>query len=203
MACRHGDSNCKADAMQYFQNWLDNGVEPPNDMRSVIYSTGVAESDSNTWDVLWDIIQTRPQLQDDETALRNALTRSPEPWVLNRYMSWSMNYSIISDGQYIIQQVGESPTGSSVAFDFIIEHWDSLITVHSNPWAFEAILGTVKTVNSQSQLRQFQALRSRLPPGKVWKKVFDKYVARIIINIEWLEKYESEIKRFLDENTSH
>ncbi|XP_070546688.1 endoplasmic reticulum aminopeptidase 1-like [Ptychodera flava] len=201
MACEHGYASCTEGAMQYFTSWLNSNIQIPVDVRTTVYSVGVANSDASQWQVLWDLSNTVTST-DDKLSLREGLTKSTEPWVLNRYMMWCVNNSIISSGgERLITRVSESPIGSGLAVDFVIEHFDDILeSTRGNVWALTRIWKTLRSVNRNSQLQQFMSMRNKLPQSAGVKKAFDIAVDHVKININWLEKYERDVARFLDEN---
>ncbi|XP_077981984.1 aminopeptidase N-like [Glandiceps talaboti] len=204
IACNYGDEDCTYNGLQYFTNWLTSHSPLPTDLRTEIFGVGVASSDSTQWQILWSQLNGQ-LLADDDIAIRESLTKSHDPWVLNRYMTWSLNFSVIpADESYmVIYRTSQNDIGSAVVFDFIVEHFDDILQVYTgNMYALNWIFKSVNTVNRVTQFKQFQSLRSKLPHDQSMKRIFDKAEEMMKINIEWLEKYQTVVGRYLQEHTS-
>ncbi|NXY39436.1 AMPN Aminopeptidase, partial [Pomatorhinus ruficollis] len=90
-ACSYGVTECQQLATNYLRQWQngpDNPV-PPN-LRSAIYCSMVATGGEEAWDFLWEKFREAPVVSEADK-LRTALACSPNPWILNRYLEYTLD----------------------------------------------------------------------------------------------------------------
>ncbi|XP_070546919.1 aminopeptidase N-like [Ptychodera flava] len=123
--CENGDEEAVSQAVTLFDNWLNKDEEIPADLKSFVYFVGVMKGDSEVWDTVWRRQEVSSHADDAHT-LRQALAASQYPWVLWRFMEWSLDSTKVrmQYGPSNIGSVGKTHFGQALAFDFIVEKWD-------------------------------------------------------------------------------
>ncbi|NXF35918.1 AMPN Aminopeptidase, partial [Nyctibius bracteatus] len=86
-ACSYGVTECQDLATTYSRQWQQNVTNnpiPPN-LRSSIYCTMVATGGEEAWDFIWERFKEATVVSEADK-LRTALSCSPHPWILNRWV---------------------------------------------------------------------------------------------------------------------
>ncbi|XP_002734773.1 aminopeptidase N-like [Saccoglossus kowalevskii] len=200
LSCANGAAGCVNEAVSRFDEYLesDRRIEP--DQKSVVYSEGIAHGTVDDWDVMWSRAQNA-QSPDEETIIMTSLTASRVPWVLDRYMQWSLNVSIVpqSLNWAVFQNIGTNIYGHFVAMDFIDDNWDAMLSTFGDNTALMgyALTGT-SLINSDAGLQQLQSLKARTSDDLAAYSVLDDVIEKVAINVEWAKSYVDDVARFLE-----
>lgn len=95
-ACSYGITECQDLAIKYFNEWNTTTTTnpiPPN-LRSAIYCSIVATGGEEAWDFIWKKFKEATVVSEADK-LRTALSCSPQPWILNRYLQYTLDLSLI------------------------------------------------------------------------------------------------------------
>ncbi|NXA57608.1 AMPN Aminopeptidase, partial [Nothocercus julius] len=128
-ACSYGISECQELASSLLAMWQSNVSSnpiPPN-LRSAIYCSAVATGDEATWDFVWQRFREATVVSEADK-LRSALTCSTEPWILNRYLQYTIDPTKIrkQDATSTINSIARNVVGQPLAWDFIRSNWKML-----------------------------------------------------------------------------
>ncbi|NXD18369.1 AMPN Aminopeptidase, partial [Nothocercus nigrocapillus] len=128
-ACSYGISECQELASSLLATWQSNVSSnpiPPN-LRSAIYCSAVATGNEATWDFVWQRFREATVVSEADK-LRSALACSTEPWILNRYLQYTIDPTKIrkQDATSTITSIARNVVGQPLAWDFIRSNWKML-----------------------------------------------------------------------------
>ncbi|NWI49055.1 AMPN Aminopeptidase, partial [Calyptomena viridis] len=163
-ACSYGITECQELATQYFalwkQNVSDNPVHP--NLRSAIYCSMVATGGEEAWDFLWDRFKEAAVVSEADK-LRTALSCSPHPWILSRYLEYTIDPTKIrkQDATTTINSIASNVVGQPLAWDFIRGNWRMLFTQYGGgSFSFSRlILAVTRRFSSEFELQQLEQFK--------------------------------------------
>ncbi|XP_054632557.1 alanyl (membrane) aminopeptidase b, tandem duplicate 1 [Dunckerocampus dactyliophorus] len=207
LACRTGLEECQNQTKKWFKQWMDSGINPihPN-LRSTVYCNGIAAGGAKEWDFAWSEFQNAT-IAIEADKLRAALACTKQPWLLNRYLEYTLDPSKIrkQDATSTIVYIANNVIGQSLAWDFVRAHWSYIFTQYGGgSFSFSNLInGVTKRFSTEfelQQLKQFKADNAEVGFGSGTLAV-DQSIERTIANIKWIaENKNSVLKWFQDES---
>nr|XP_030137824.3 aminopeptidase N [Taeniopygia guttata]XP_032606177.2 aminopeptidase N [Taeniopygia guttata] len=207
-ACSYGVTDCQNLAASYLQQWKKGPTNPvPPNLRSAIYCSMVATGGEDAWDFLWEKFKNASVVSEADK-LRTALSCSPHPWILNRYLQYALDPTKIrkQDATSTINSIASNVVGQSLAWDFIRGNWRTLFTQYGGgSFSFSRlILSVTQRFSSEfelQQLEQFKKDNQDIGFGS-GTRALEQALERTRANIIWvkenqatvLEWFENEIK---------
>ncbi|XP_029001190.1 aminopeptidase Ey-like [Betta splendens] len=127
LACGAGVEECTNLTSAWFKEWMENpetNTISPN-LRSTVYCSAIAAGGEEQWDFAWSTYQNATIASEAEK-LMGALSCTREPWLLNRYLEYSLDPTKIrkQDASFTITAIASNPVGQPLAWDFIRAKWD-------------------------------------------------------------------------------
>ncbi|XP_077374178.1 alanyl (membrane) aminopeptidase b, tandem duplicate 1 [Festucalex cinctus] len=199
VACRTGHQECQKQATKWFKQWMDDKINPidPN-LRSTVYCNAIAAGGAKEWDFAWSEFQNATIATEAEK-LRAALACTKQPWLLNRYLEYTLNSSLIrkQDATSTIVYIANNVIGQSLAWDFIRAHWSYIFTQYGGgSFSFSNLInGVTKRFSSSfelQQLKQFKEDNSEVGFGSGTLAV-DQSIERTIANMKWIAKNKNSV----------
>ncbi|KAK6494557.1 aminopeptidase Q-like [Huso huso] len=156
-ACWLGLKECLQLAASLYGRWMSNSTENkiPSYVRYDIYCYGIASGGVKEWEFAWEMFQSQNGTEQDQYLLF-ALSCSREPWLLNRYLQYSLDSSLVQRRYTgsLLNYVIENDIGQSLAWGFIQENWKHFQTEHGGH-QFTSVLGDLaERFSSEFQLDQ-------------------------------------------------
>ncbi|XP_026221646.1 aminopeptidase Ey-like [Anabas testudineus] len=206
LACRTGLEECQTLATTWFEQWRTTNINPihPN-LRSTIYCNAIAAGGAVEWDFAWSqFLNATIAIEADK--LRSALACTKQPWLLNRYLEYTLNPTLIrkQDATSTIVYIANNVVGQPLAWDFVRARWSYIFTEYGGgSFSFSNLInGVTKRFSTQfelDQLEQFKADNADVGFGSGTMAV-EQSIERTIGNIKWIEKNkENVLNWFLDE----
>ncbi|KAM9532604.1 aminopeptidase N isoform 2-T2 [Guaruba guarouba] len=199
-ACSYGIAECQDLARDYFQQWQQNTSRnpiPPN-LRSSIYCSIVAMGGEEAWDFIWDRFKEAPVVSEADK-LRTALTCSPLPWILNRYLQYTLDSSKIrkQDATSTINSIASNVVGQPLAWDFIRGNWRKIFTQYGGgSFSFSRLISSVtqrfSTEFELQQLEQFKADNQDIGFGS-GTRALEQALERTRTNINWVNENQQKV----------
>ncbi|XP_013790479.2 aminopeptidase N-like [Limulus polyphemus] len=204
--CKHGHPQCVKIAKRKFQEWKDNyndlTIIPPN-LRSVVYCTAIQYGGQEAWDFTWQRY-LEEEVASERDKLMRALACAREPWLLSRYLEWSLNQSSgikRQDGTYVFRSVASNIYGRDIAFNYLREKWDILLDIYGK--SFFSLGSLVQTVtsslNTQFELDQlvkfYENHKDKLGTAH---RSFKQAIEKARANVHWMNKNFEIIASWLD-----
>ncbi|XP_077424398.1 aminopeptidase N-like [Vanacampus margaritifer] len=199
VACKTGHPECQEKVTMWFKQWMDDKINPihPN-LRSTVYCNAIAAGGAKEWDFAWSEFQNATIATEAEK-LRAALACTKQPWLLNRYLEYTLNSSMIrkQDATSTIVYIANNVIGQSLAWDFVRAHWSYIFTQYGGgSFSFSNLInGVTKRFSSLfelQQLKQFKEDNAEVGFGSGTLAV-DQSIERTIANMKWIAKNKNSV----------
>ncbi|NXB05314.1 AMPN Aminopeptidase, partial [Cnemophilus loriae] len=208
-ACSYGLTECQELAANYLSQWrqnVTNNPVPPN-LRSAIYCSMVATGGEEAWDFLWDRFREAPVVSEADK-LRTALTCSPHPWILSRYLEYALDSTKIrrQDATSTINSIASNVVGQPLAWDFIRGNWRTLFTQYGGgSFSFSRLISAVTQRFSSEfelqQLEQFKTDNEDIGFGS-GTRALEQALERTRANINWVKENRATVLAWFEAETS-
>eukprot|EP00118_Oscarella_pearsei_P010785 m.68309 g.68309 ORF g.68309 m.68309 type:complete len:981 (+) comp35504_c0_seq10:3-2945(+) len=176
-------------------------VDP--DLHSSVYGAGVAAGDEEEWDFVWNILQTT-DVASERRACFSALAQTRKPWLLNRYLEYSVDPSKIrpQDTDFVMIYVSRNVIGRSFAWNFLRSNWDLLFSRYGGgSFSFSYFVRAgAGFFNTEFQLKEFNDFFNGRDAGSANRAV-KQTVEKIESNIRWMKVNEKTVEQWLAKNT--
>ncbi|XP_018559565.1 aminopeptidase N [Lates calcarifer] len=206
LACRTGLEECQNLAKTWFKQWMDtnNNQIHPN-LRSTVYCNAIAASGANEWEFAWSQFKNAT-IATEADKLRSALACTKQPWLLNRYLEYTLDPKMIrkQDATSTIVYIANNVIGQSLAWDFVRARWSYIFTQYGGgSFSFSNLInGVTKRFSTEfelQQLKQFKEDNAEVGFGSGTLAV-DQSIERTTANIKWIaENKQNVLNWFRDE----
>jgi len=131
-SCRFLVGDCVEKSIEYFASWMGE-TEPdhinpvPLNLRPVVYCTAIRSGREKEWSFLWRRY-INSNVGAEKSMIILALSCSREQWLLNRYLDWSLNSTLVrkQDATIVFGGVAREETGFHLARNFLFENIDEI-----------------------------------------------------------------------------
>ncbi|NXJ83943.1 AMPN Aminopeptidase, partial [Trogon melanurus] len=235
-ACSYGVPECQALATDYFLQWKSStNVNPcvpgvprwaaglgvtrgswpqwlllsrriPSNLRSAIYCSIVATGGEEAWDFIWNKFKEATVVSEADK-LRTALSCSPHPWILNRYLQYTLDPNEIrrQDATSTINSIASNVVGQPLVWDFIRGNWRTLFTQYGGgSFSFSRLISAVTqrfaTEFELQELERFKADNEDIGFGS-GTRALEQALERTRTNIEWVKENQGTVLAWFDAET--
>ncbi|XP_030312796.1 aminopeptidase N [Calypte anna] len=199
-ACSYSVPDCLQLAASYFRQWQQDASKNPipQNLRSAIYCSIVATGGEEAWDFLWARFK-EAKVVSEADKLRTALSCSPHPWILNRYLQYSLDPTKIrkQDATSTINSIVGNVVGQPLVWDFIRANWRTLFSQYGGgSFSFSRlILSTTQRFSTQfelEQLEQFKKDNQDIGFGS-GTRALEQALERTRANIVWVKENQEKV----------
>ncbi|OXB77582.1 UNVERIFIED_CONTAM: hypothetical protein H355_002891 [Colinus virginianus] len=199
-ACSYGIAECQQLASALFQQWKQNVSNNPitPNLRSAIYCSAVATGGEDAWDFMWERFLEAPVVAEADK-LRAALACSTEPWILQRYLQYTIDPTKIrrQDATSTINSIARNVVGQALAWDFIRGNWRTLFTQYGGgSFSFSGLITAVtqrfNTEFELQQLEQFKEDNQDIGFGS-GTRALEQALERTRTNINWVKENKDTV----------
>ncbi|XP_005989844.1 aminopeptidase N [Latimeria chalumnae] len=163
-ACQFGLEECTQLASSMFKQWMgnqsNNPIEP--NLRTTIFCNAIAAGGDKEWNFALEMFKNAT-LATEADKLRYALSCSKEPWILNRFLQYTLDPQIIrkQDATSTISNIAGNVMGQSLAWDFVRANWNYIFKEYGGPsFSFARLIqGVTKRFSSQFELQQLEQFK--------------------------------------------
>uniref|UniRef100_A0A3P8Q7G1 Aminopeptidase n=1 Tax=Astatotilapia calliptera TaxID=8154 RepID=A0A3P8Q7G1_ASTCA len=159
LACRTGLEECQNLVMTWFQEWMDtdtNRIHP--NLRSTVYCNAIAAGGKKEWDFAWSQFIKNDSTAIESDKLRYALSCTKQPWLLNRYLEYTLDPDMIrkQDATATIVDIASNVVGQSLAWDFVRARWSYIFSQYGGgSFSFSNLVnGVTKRFSTEFELQQ-------------------------------------------------
>ncbi|NWY49126.1 AMPN Aminopeptidase, partial [Sylvia atricapilla] len=206
-ACSYGVTECQELAINYLRQWRNGTDNPvPQNLRSAIYCSMVATGGEEAWDFLWQKFQEAPVVSEADK-LRTALTCSPHPWILNRYLEYTLDSTKIrrQDATSTINSIASNVVGQPLVWDFIRGNWRTLFSQYGGgSFSFSRLITAVTQRFSSEfelqQLEQFKEDNQDIGFGS-GTRALEQALERTRANINWVKENRATVLEWFEGQT--
>uniref|UniRef100_A0A671SFS2 Aminopeptidase n=1 Tax=Sinocyclocheilus anshuiensis TaxID=1608454 RepID=A0A671SFS2_9TELE len=208
LSCSTGVEGCRELTRSWFKKWMQNphnNTIHPN-LRSTVYCDAIAAGGTEEWNFGWQMFQ-KATVAAEAVKLRSALACTKVPWLLNRYLEYTMNPEKIrkQDATSTIGYIASNIIGQPLAWDFVRANWDYFFKLYgTGSFTFSRLISDVTyrfcTPFELSQLKRFQKDNAETGFGS-GTQALQQAIEKTTAKIKWLaENKEPVLQWFLSES---
>uniref|UniRef100_A0AAX7TII4 Aminopeptidase n=1 Tax=Astatotilapia calliptera TaxID=8154 RepID=A0AAX7TII4_ASTCA len=192
---------------EYYKQMTDNSSKVPDghmdqihpNLRSTVYCNAIAAGGKKEWDFAWSQFIKNDSTAIESDKLRYALSCTKQPWLLNRYLEYTLDPDMIrkQDATATIVDIASNVVGQSLAWDFVRARWSYIFSQYGGgSFSFSNLVnGVTKRFSTEfelQQLKQFKADNSDVGFGS-GTLALDQSIERTIANIKWVEENKENV----------
>ncbi|KAM4553153.1 aminopeptidase N-like [Fundulus diaphanus] len=202
LACKTGLKECQDLVQGWFKQWMDTGINPIHaNLRSTVYCNAIAAGGATEWNFAWGKFKNAT-IAIEADKLRAALACTKQPWLLNRYLEYTVDPNQIrkQDGTSTIIYIAQNVVGQSLAWDFVRARWNYIFTQYGGgSFSFSNLInGVTKRFSTDfelQQLRQFKEDNAEVGFGSGTLAV-DQSIERTQANMKWIEENKANVLKW-------
>lgn len=209
VACSYGLKECQTTAEEFFRDWMSSGNNMiPLNLKSAVYCNAIASGGEKEWDFAWDKFQNATIATESEK-LRLALACTKQPWLLNRYLLYSLDPNKIrkQDATSTISAIAQNVVGQSLTWDFIRANWKTIFQQYGGgSFSFSNLINSVterfSTEFELQQLEQFKKDNEHIGFGSGTRAI-EQALERTKANIKWVKANKDSVSRWFSSAIIH
>lgn len=208
-ACSSGLKECRDLVVELYSLWMndsDNNPIHPN-LRSAVYCNAIAFGGEEEWNFAWEQFR-KATVANEADKLRSALACSNEVWILNRYLSYTLNPDYIrkQDATSTIISIASNVAGQTLVWDFVRSNWKKLFEDYGGgSFSFANLIqGVTQRFSSEfelQQLEQFKEDNSATGFGS-GTRALEQALEKTKANINWVKENKDAVLKWFTENSS-
>uniref|UniRef100_A0A667XA33 Aminopeptidase n=1 Tax=Myripristis murdjan TaxID=586833 RepID=A0A667XA33_9TELE len=208
-ACSMGVEGCRELTKGWFRQWMENpGHNPihPN-LKSTVYCNVIAAGGVEEWDFAWRMFKNAT-VAAEASRLRSAMACAKAPWLLNRYLEYTLDPTKIRRQDVIstIQSVAGNVVGMPLAWDFVRAKWSYLFQQYGKgSFSFSNLISGItrrfSTEFELQQLKKFKEDNVHVGFGSATLPL-EQAIEKTTANIKWVTENKAHVlKWFTEEST--
>ncbi|XP_012861931.1 aminopeptidase N [Echinops telfairi] len=209
-ACSNGLEECQTLVSGLFADWMknpDNNKIDPN-LRSTVYCNAIALGGENEWNFAWEQFR-KATLVTEADKLRSALACSNQLWILNRYLSYTLNPDLIrkQDTTSTISSIANNVIGQDLVWNFVRSNWKKLFEDYGGgSFSFsnliEAVTRRFSTEYELQQLEQFKKDNMDTGFGS-GTRALEQALEKTRANIKWVNRNKEVVHKWFTDNSQN
>jgi aminopeptidase N len=189
-AWNSGNSDVIDKATQLFQGWMRHSQMVAADLKSVVYPVGIAYGGEEEWDFVWEQYLASSDPYEKRLFL-SALAQSRTPWILSRYLEYSVNSSKVrtQDTTTVISYISANVYGRYITWNFVRNNWDFLSDhFGGGSFSFSRLIKVVTShFTTELELKEVESFFAEQPDLATGARAVRQATEIIRHNIQWLE----------------
>ncbi|XP_076155196.1 aminopeptidase N-like [Alosa pseudoharengus] len=164
MACSTGIEACTDLVTKWYGSWMNNTQNNPihPNLRSSVYCSAIAAGGVKEWDHGWKMFK-EATIAIEQDKLRAALACASQPWLLNRYLEYTLKPDMIrkQDATSTIVYIANNVVGQPLAWDFMRANWVYIFNEYGGgSFSFSNLInGVTKRFSTEFELKQLQQFK--------------------------------------------
>uniref|UniRef100_A0A8D2B0P0 Aminopeptidase n=1 Tax=Sciurus vulgaris TaxID=55149 RepID=A0A8D2B0P0_SCIVU len=207
-ACSNGIQECETLATTLFKEWMANPNNNPihPNLRSTIYCNAISEGGEEEWDFAWQQF-LNATLVNEADKLRAALACTNEVWLLNRYLSYTLNPDYIrkQDAVSTISSITSNVIGQTLVWDFVRSNWKKLFEDYGGgSFSFSNLIQVVtRRFSTEYELRQLEQFKmENMETGfGSGTRALEQALEKTKANIKWVAENKEAVLKWFTENS--
>uniref|UniRef100_A0A8C8HIX1 Aminopeptidase n=1 Tax=Oncorhynchus tshawytscha TaxID=74940 RepID=A0A8C8HIX1_ONCTS len=201
VACSTGMEECQTLTKGWYSQWMKDSANNPihPNLRTTVYCSAIAAGGAAEWEFGWDQFKAAT-IAIEADKLRSALACTKQPWLLNKYLEYTLDANKIrkQDATSTIVYIASNVVGQSLAWDFMRDRWNYIFTQYGGgSFSFSNLInGVTKRFSTEfelKQLKQFQADNSEVGFGSGTLAV-SQSIERTTANIKWVAENKDSVQ---------
>ncbi|KAG2470641.1 AMPN Aminopeptidase, partial [Polypterus senegalus] len=208
IACSNGLTECRDLAVDLYQQWMNDSNNNPihPNLRTTIYCNAIAAGREQEWDFGWEMFKNA-SIATEADKLRSALACTKQPWLLNRYLEYSLKPDKIrkQDATSTIVYIANNVVGQPLAWDFVRANWAKIYEQYGGgSFSFSNLIDGVtkrfSTTFELQQLEQFWKDNQHIGFGS-GERALQQALERTTANIQWVNANKEKVLKWFRDNT--
>jgi len=200
MACSTGVEGCKELVTGWFRQWMKDPARNPihPNLRNTVYCSAIAAGGAEEWDFGWSMYKNAT-IASEADKLMYALSCTRQPWLLNRYLDYSLDPEKIrkQDATYVIVYISSNSIGQPLAWDFVRAKWDYIFNDYGGgSISFGSLInGVTKRFSSEFEYKQLLQFKEDNAEGGFGSATtaLDQALERTKANIDWVAMNKEQV----------
>ncbi|XP_045079322.1 aminopeptidase N-like [Coregonus clupeaformis] len=201
MASSTGVMECQNLTKGWYSQWMADPVNNPihPNLRTTVYCSAISAGEAAEWEFGWEQFEAA-SIAIEADKLRSALACTKQPWLLNKYLDYTLDATKIrkQDVTSTIVYIASNVVGQSLAWDFMRDRWGCIFTQYGGgSFSFSNLIdGVTKRFSTEFELKQFmqfQADNSELGFGSGTLAV-SQDIERTTANIKWVAENRNSVQ---------
>jgi aminopeptidase N len=192
-------------ATQLFQNWMRFNQTVDADLKSVVYPVGIAYGGEEEWEFVWDQYLSSSDSYEKRLFL-SALGKSRIPWLLSRYLEYSIDPSKVrtQDTTTVIAYVSANVYGRYLTWNFVRNSWSLFLERYGGgSFSFSRLIKYVTgSFTTELELKEVERFFSEQGDQGSGARAVRQALEVIQRNILWLETNQNLIQNCLSDTQS-
>ncbi|XP_051920250.1 aminopeptidase N-like [Hippocampus zosterae] len=204
MSCAVDMPACRDLIKSWFKSWMehpeDNPIHP--NLRNVVYCNAVKLGGADEWDYVWMMFKNAT-LASEASRLRSALACTKVPWLLNRYLDYTLDPTKIrkQDALSTITSVAHNVVGMPLAWNFVRAQWKQLYQEYgkgsfSFPGLINGITTRFSTEFELQELQRFKEDNQEVGFGSA-TQALEQAMERTSAQIKWVTENKGRVLDWL------
>lgn len=203
LSCSSGDPDCLEEAVTQFNTYLSDGYVSPN-VRSPVLRFGMEQGGGQeNWDALWKRYQ-ESVLSSEKTRILFGMARTRHVWLLARYIEYAMDENKIRSQDFfsVLTYIADNPVGNALVWDFTRANWEYMV----NRFGLDSrslgrlIPSITEFYSTELKLQQMEEFFAKYPEAGAGTRGRQQALERVRTNIQWVEKNQAVIEKWLMSN---
>uniref|UniRef100_A0A8C9SJF2 Aminopeptidase n=1 Tax=Scleropages formosus TaxID=113540 RepID=A0A8C9SJF2_SCLFO len=202
LACNNGLKECQNLTTCWFREWMQNPDKNPihPNLKSAVYCSAIAAGGSEEWDFAWQMFK-RASIASEADKLRAALACTKVPWLLNRYLQYTLDPTKIrkQDATSTIVYVASNVVGQILAWNFVRTRWEYIYSQFGGAsFSFPYLIqGVTKRFSTEFDLRELLQFKDNSKAGfGSGTMALEQAIEKTKANIQWVAKNKEEVLKW-------
>uniref|UniRef100_A0A3Q3X670 Aminopeptidase n=1 Tax=Mola mola TaxID=94237 RepID=A0A3Q3X670_MOLML len=208
IACNVGVESCRELIKSWYRKWMENPNRNPihPNLKSTVYCTAIAFGSVEEWDFAWRMFKNAT-LASEASRLRGAMACTKVPWLLNRYLEYTLDRTKIrkQDAISTIQYIARNVVGMPLAWNFVRARWDYIFQQYGKgSFSFTNLVnGITKRFSTElelQELKKFQEENRHVGFGSA-TLAMEQAIEKTTANIKWVKENKANVLNWFTEET--
>lgn len=209
IACSAGVEGCRELIKSWYREWMKNPSRNPihPNLKSTVYCYAIAFGGVAEWDFAWNMFKNAT-LASEASRLRSALACSKIPWLLNRYLEYTLDPTKIrkQDAPSTIQNIARNVVGMPLAWNFVNARWSYIFQQYGKgSFSFSNLVSGItqrfSTEYELQELKRFKEENLSVGFGSA-TMALEQAIEKTTANMKWVTENKAEVQRwFAQEST--
>lgn len=209
VGCSMNVEGCRELIKSWFRQWMQNPLHNPihPNLKSTVYCNAIAFGGREEWDFAWKMFKNAT-LASEASRLRGALACTKTPWLLNRYLEYTLDPSKIrkQDATSTIQSIALNVVGMPLAWNFVRARWSYIFEQYGGgSFSFSGLINGItrrfSTEFELQELKRFKEDNQHVGFGSA-TMAMEQAIEKTAANIKWVSENKAQVlKWFTEEST--
>ncbi|XP_027775590.2 aminopeptidase N [Marmota flaviventris] len=207
-ACANGIEECETLVTNLFKEWMKNPTINPihPNLRSTVYCNAISQGGEEEWEFAWQQFRNAT-LVNEADKLRAALACTNEVWLLNRYLSYTLNPDYIrkQDAVSTITSITNNVIGQTLVWDFVRSNWKKLFEDYGGgSFSFSNLIQAVtRRFSTEYELQQLERFKmENMDTGfGSGTRALEQALEKTKANIKWVKENKDTVLKWFTERS--